>query len=484
MVPASTAQQQAVALVQGWRGVVERVRSAMGAGRHGRAVDLWLGHQGVRPARIDGEVLIIECPTPLFGIQIGHHYEAALCTAASEVWGPIARVQCLVSRDALREHRQRLGETPAAASAGEQAAADAADAANSPDMARHRRRAAFGMGFKMLADFVVGSCNRVAFDAVRRVVDEPSCRMNPLFIHGASGLGKTHLIQGLAMAFRDAHAHSKVIYLTCERFRNEYLTAIEKGTAGINAFRVKLRHADLLLIDDIHFLSRGQAESTKHELFNSLEDLTARGKKVVITSDAHPSDIRYLEERFIQRFSGGLVVPLERPDLQTRRDIVLAKGRSHGSELPAEVVDYIADHISENVRELEGAVNKLVAYAVSFGRTVDLALARQALGDLLGREAGEPRDRLILRAVADHFDLAIDDLLGRGRAGSRSAARHVAMYVLKICSNDTYIAVGQHFGVRSHSTVANACEQAARLRAQDPDLDRFIEDLVRRVRKA
>ena len=330
---------------------------------------------------------------------------------------------------------------------------------------------------------MVGSCNRVAFDAVRRLLDDVEDPVNPLFIHGSSGLGKTHLEQGLALAFKDRYPRCKVIYRSCEQFRNGYLAAVEGGTSGLQAFRVSLRHADLLLIDDIHFLSRGQLERTKEELFSTFNELQEQGKKVVITSDAHPSDIKYLEERFVQRFTGGLVVALDRPDLSTRREVVQAKSAQHAIELRPEVIEFIADHITDNMRELEGAANKVVAYARSFDRGIDLELARQALSDIIARDANEPRLKVILRAVADYFDLSVEDVLGKSRSGPRSTARHIAMYVLKASGSDTYAAVGNAFGIKSHSSVAYACEQVARHRATNPDIERFVVDLLMRVRR-
>jgi len=304
-----------------------------------------------------------------------------------------------------------------------------------------------------------------------------------LFIHGASGLGKTHLEQGLALAFKERYPKAKVQYIRCEQFTNDYIAACEGGPAGIQAFRIKMRHPDLLLIDDIHFLSRGQMVKTKEELFATFNELTEQGKRVVITSDAHPSDIKYLEERFVQRFAGGLVVAMDKPDPVVRHEVVLAKGKSLGLDLPNEVVDYVTDHIIDNIRELEGAVNKLAAVATSFARRVDIALARQVLADLIDRGAGEPRLKQITRAVADHYELTVDDLLGKSRTGTRAQARHVAMYVLKVSGADTYSAIANAFDVKSHSSVAYACEQIAQLRARDQTLDRFIGDLLIRLKR-
>ncbi|TVR46730.1 MAG: chromosomal replication initiator protein DnaA [Planctomycetota bacterium] len=463
-----------------WSLILSDLGERLGGGQQSGAMRLWLASGKVRLHAIDQGVLVLDCPTALFGQQIRKHFSSHLCELASARLGTaVSDVQCRVNRHALQEHRSRLAEVVDAS--GGESAPSATRVAASIDVPVVRRQRE--SGFKMLEDFVVGSCNRIAYDAIMRILDVPNHPVNPLFIHGASGLGKTHLQQGLALAFRERYEHSKVIYMTCEQFRNAYLSAWNKGNGGLEAFRVSIRHADLLLIDDIHFLSRGQAEQTKNEMFSTLNELAGRGKKVVITSDAHPSDIKYLEDRFVQRFTGGLVVMLDRPDARVRCDVICAKARQQGLDLPEEVVQFVADHITDNVRELEGAVNKLALYSSSFQRPVDLALARQALADIIGRDVAEPRFKVILRLVADYFDLSVEDILGKGRSGTRSTARHIAMYVLKHASSDTYASVGDAFGVKSHSTVAYACEQVAKYRAQDADIDRFIDDLLLRVRR-
>jgi chromosomal replication initiator protein len=451
-----------------WTTILERLTASIDEPEQVRKAKIWLGSPKVRPAGVDQGMLVLECPTALFQNQIRDKFGDRLAAIASDCLGhPLTGVVCKVTRTALRHHRQRLDE----------------QAKNEAPAPSRGGRPAFGQGFKMLEDFVVGSCNRLAFDSVNRILEGPDNAVNPLFIHGSSGLGKTHLEQGLALAFKERLQRCKVMYMTCEQFRNAYLSACEGGTSGLQAFRVRLRHADLLLIDDIHFLSRGQLERTKEELFSTFNELQERGKKIVITSDAHPSDIKYLEERFVQRFTGGLVVALDRPDPATRREVVAAKVRGHDADVPDEVIDFVADHITDNMRELEGAVNKIVAYAGSFQRRIDLQLARQALSDIIQRDASEPRLKIILRAVADYFDLSVDDLLGKSRSGPRSTARHIAMYVLKSSGSDTYASVGHAFGIKSHSSVAYACEQVARYRATDAEIDRFVDDLLMRLRR-
>jgi chromosomal replication initiator protein len=468
----SDVARQLMALEQAWPKILERMRTP----ENEQGVRLWLASTKVRPVAVENNIFIIECPTALFQHTIRDRFAEALALTASEIFGEVIHeVRCRVSGVALREHEARVQQ----ARDDEQRDKSKADERS----VGSRTGGRWGHNFKVLTDFVVGHTNRLAYDAIIRILEDPRNPVNPLFIHGASGLGKTHLEQGLALAYHERYPKSKVQYIRCEQFTNDYIAACEQGSAGLQAFRVKMRHPDLLLIDDIHFLSRGQMLRTKEELFATFNQLNEQGKKVVITSDAPPADIKYLEERFIQRFSGGLVVALEKPDPKLRREVIEAKARVQNITLSAEVIDYVVDHITDNIRELEGAVNKLVAYASSFQRRIDLALARQALADVIDRSAGEPRAKMIMRAVADYFELTVDDLVGRNRSGERATARHVAMYVLKSASADTYGAIGQAFGVKSHSSVAYACEQVAKYRAQDAVLDNFIIDLMMRVKR-
>jgi chromosomal replication initiator protein len=469
--------RSAHSLEQAWQAMLERMRTP----ENEQGVRLWLASPKVRPVGLDDGVFTIECPTALFQHTIRDRYADPLAVVACEVLGqPVTEVRCRVSGAALREHEARIhGGRTATDRESAKAAERTADKAGE----RHARGGRWGHGFKLLTDFVVGHTNRLAYDAITRILEDPANPVNPLFIHGASGLGKTHLEQGLALAFHERYPKSKVQYIRCEQFTNDYIAACEQGSVGIQAFRVKMRHPDLLLIDDIHFLSRGQMIKTKEELFSTFNQLNEQGKKVVITSDAPPADIKYLEERFIQRFSGGLVVALEKPDPKLRREVVAAKAKVQGIALSDDVMGYVVDHITDNIREIEGAVNKLGAYSQSFQRRIDLTLARQALGDLIDRSSGEPRAKMIMREVADYFELTVDDLVGRNRSGARATARHVAMYVLKSASADTYASIGHAFGVKSHSSVAYACEQVAKYRAQDTALDGFIIDLLMRVKR-
>ena len=469
-MPVSTAE-----IITLWPTVLERLRPA-----HGKAVDVWLDPSKVQPIDLVDGTLVLECPNPLFSYTVSNRLAPAIISAVGELMGvTVTQVRAHVTGTALREHERRKRE--AQGTPGESSLPKSAPA--SATLERSARAAAtWGQGFKLLDTFVVGSANRLAYDAMRQVLDQPDASVNPVFIHGKSGLGKTHLAQGLALAFKERYPSAKVQYLRCEQFTNEWLLALGAGPKAINAFRVKMRHADLLLLDDIHFLSQGAKPNTTNELFATFNALSEQGRKVVFTSDASPRDIKYLEASFVGRFIGGLVVELQKPDAALRREVVRAKAVSQGMVVPDAVVDYVVEHITDNVRELEGAVNKLVSYARSFRRDIDPALARQALADLIERNPGETLTQLVLREVADHYGVDIKELLGKGRSGPLSTARHVAMYVMKLATGGSYAAVGREFDA-GHTNVIYACAQVKKYRVYDKPLDDFLIDLLLRAKR-
>ncbi len=447
-----------------WPQIVALVRNQTG---NEPGVRLWLDTGRVRAVGIEDGALVIECPTPTWSHQLSSRFGPAIRAALAEATSlEVSGVRCRIPGAAALAHERAL-----------QRSATPATRSEPP------RPAASRAGVKLLDDFVVGSCNRLAYDAIRRLLEMPEHPINPVFIHGPSGVGKTHLEQGLALAFKERYAKSKVLYIRCEQFTNDFIEACENGGAAINAFRVRMRHPDLLLIDDIHFLSKGQKERTKDELFATFEHLANHGKKVVITSDASPRDIQYLEERFVQRFSGGLVVPLDRPDPAVRREVVARRAREQGVELPDEVLEYVASHVTDNVRMLEGAVNRLVQFAQSFERRIDLAAARQCLADLIGRDRGEDATAMVRREVAGRYGLKPADLDGRSKTQPRADARFVAMYVLRHVTGGTYGAIGQSFGIKNHTSVLHGCDKVRKMRGQDPELDGFIDDLIIRAKR-
>ena len=441
------------------------------------AAKVWLEPGRVRAVEVNGGELTLECPTPLYRLSIERRLGPRLLALVADVLGrPMTEIRFRISPQAVREHEARRRQAEQAAGAGHVAPAEPATSTATAAVVRSQ-------GLKLLEHFVVGNANRIAYDAVCRLLEEPRKAVNPLFIHGKSGLGKTHLEQGLAQAFRERYPKARVTYIRCEQFTNDWHEALRQRGEAIQAFRVKMRHPDLLLIDDVHFLSTATLTAAKKELFATFDEMTSQGKLVVFTSDASPRAIQNLEESFVQRFGGGLVVELQRPDPLLRAGVVRAKAQQRGLEIPEPVVEYLAEHITDNMRELEGAVNKLEQHARSFARQVDLGVARQALSDLIVRGADETIQDLVLREVAERFGVEARDLVGNKRSGPLPLARHVAMYLLKEAGDESYERIGRLFGDKGHSTVIYSCNQVRKLRGQDEDLERFISDILVRARR-
>ncbi len=444
-------------LATAWPRILDRLTQ-----KHGKAAQIWLKPEMVRPIAVYEGELYLACPNVLFSTTIAERLGGDLCTAVAEMMGVEVRlVRGHVGRDDLARHEAKR-----------------AQAAIPPVPTKAR---SWGQGFKALEQFVVGSANRVAYDAIHELIRDPGSAVNPVFVHGKSGLGKTHLLQGLALAYADRHPSAKVTYLRCEQFTNEWLDAIKGGNEALRAFRVKMRHPELLLVDDLHFLAQLTRTSAVKELYETFNALHDQGKKVVFTSDASPKDITYLESNFISRFIGGLVIELKRPDPELRKAVAIKKASGLGLHLPMDVAEWMSNQFVDNIRELEGAVNKLSATARSFSRSVDLPFAKESLRDLLQRADGVDLAEVVLREVADRFGVEASEVLGRGRAGPVCSARHVAMYVLRMASGGTYATVGRSVG-KGHPAVVYACGQAREMCQVDPNLQTFIDELLDRLR--
>ena len=444
-------------LSSAWPQVLERIGQI-----HGKAAHIWLKPEKVRPVVVVSGELVLACPNVLFSKTIADRMGADLCAVVSELLGiPVDRVRGHVGRDDLARHE--------------------AEVVHATVPAAQVKPRTWGHGFKALGQFVVGSANRVAYDAITDLVRDPNSSVNPVFIHGKSGLGKTHLLQGLALAYADRHPSAKVAYLRCEQFTNEWLDALKTGNEAMRAFRVRMRHPELLLVDDLHFLAQVTRTSAVKELYETFNALHDQGKKVVFTSDASPKDITYMESNFVSRFIGGLVIELKRPDPELRRAVAVRKAEGLGMPLPSDVAGWMADQFVDNIRELEGAVNKLAATARSFGRVVDLPFAKESLRDLLQRADGVDLADVVLREVADRFGVEPAEIMGKGRAGPVCSARHLAMYVLRMAAGGTYASVGRTFG-KGHPAVVYACGQAREMGQLDPALKQFVDELLERLR--
>jgi chromosomal replication initiator protein len=306
-----------------------------------------------------------------------------------------------------------------------------------------------------LAGFVVGASNHLAFNAAGYVAEFPGSQYNPLFIHGSCGLGKTHLLQGLCRKFIDCHPTKRWAYMTGEEFTNEYIAALRANK--VDAFRRRMRDLDLLVIDDVHFLSGKKA--TQEEFLHTFNAIEAMGKQVVLASDEHPKLIAEFGESLINRFVSGMVVRIDPPNYQTRCEILQVLSRRAGLELNEEVTGWIARRVTQNVRELEGAITRVTAHVRLTGRPADVATAQAALGDLDRQLVAPVRPENILSSVCEYFGLESKDLMSGRRQRTISLARSVAMYLVRKTAKLSFPEIGTRMGKRNHSTVISACRR-------------------------
>ncbi len=322
--------------------------------------------------------------------------------------------------------------------------------------------------------FVVGTSNQFAHAAARAVAEAPSRAYNPLFIYGGVGLGKTHLLHAIGQQILEQQPNLKLVYISAEKFMNELINAIRYDR--ILDFREKYRSFDVLLVDDIQFIAG--KERTQEEFFHTFNALYDAQKQIVISSDSPPREIPTLEERLRSRFEWGLTADIQAPDLETKIAILRKKADGEAVELPDNVAIFIASRIKSNIRELEGSLIRLIAYASLTGRSIDLALTQDVLKDLLPSE-----DRLInldaiQKFVANHYRLKVADLKARNNAKSVALPRQIAMYLGKSLTKASLPDIGKAFGGKHHSTVIHSVRKIANLRKSDPEFDKVIQGFL------
>ena len=296
--------------------------------------------------------------------------------------------------------------------------------------------------------FIVGHENRLAHAASLAVADKPAAVYNPLFIYGGTGLGKTHLLH--AIGHRAWSNHHRVLYVTAEQFTNQFVTSIAQGRT--EEFRAKYRHVDVLLIDDIQFLAG--KERTQEEFFYTFNDLHATSSQIIISSDRSPRLISLLEDRLRSRFGWGLIADIQPPALETRLAILKAKAAELQQEVNADVLQFLAQRCHNNIRELEGSLNRIVAFARLLRAHITLDLAAEALAPVAASgDKPHPSPQAVLQAVAQYFDLATEALTGKSRTKEVAEARHIAMYLLREDAHQRVTDIARLLGGRDHSTV-------------------------------
>ena len=327
-------------------------------------------------------------------------------------------------------------------------------------------------------NFVVGNSNRFATAAAQAVANDPGNTYNPLFIYGNSGLGKTHLMHAIGNAILEANPNAKVKYVTSETFTNEIINAIQNHT--VKDFQEKYRTIDCLIIDDIQFLEN--KERTQEEFFHTFNALKESNKQIVISCDRNPQNMDKLEERLRSRFASGLTVDIQPPDLETRIAIIRKKAETENVNMPNDVIQTVATSIDNNIRMIEGAFNRIVAYASIMHLPIDMKVTETVLKDF----AINTRQNITLEKITSHickyYGLQSDDLIGKKRPKNIVMPRQIAMYLCRIMTDASLPKIGLYFGGRDHTTVIHAYEKIDKIRKEDRSFDSLMQQFEEQIR--
>jgi chromosomal replication initiator protein len=326
--------------------------------------------------------------------------------------------------------------------------------------------------------FVKGPSNQLAYAASLSIAENPSGSFNPLFIYGGAGLGKTHLIQAIGHQIRERWPSMKVVYMSADTFVNELISSIRYDK--MSHFRDRYRSIDALLLDDIQFIAG--KERTQEEFFHTFNALYEAQKQIVFTSDAPPRDIPTLEERLRSRFEWGLSADIQPPDLETKIAILRKKAEEKRILLPNEVALFIAERVRSNIRELEGHLNRVNAYASLSGHAITLDLTKEALRDLLAKENKPISAQEILRVVASHYGIKVTEMKSKSNSRPIAYPRQIAMYLCKTLTDLSYPEIGKIFNNKHHSTVIYSVEKIEKLREDDPAVGNTLDNLTKHFR--
>ncbi|MBU0633991.1 MAG: chromosomal replication initiator protein DnaA [Candidatus Omnitrophica bacterium] len=427
-----------------------------------QSFETWL--KPTRPLGIAEDVVSIEVPNKFFKEWLSEHYHAALTKVLRQITGSDLKIDFVASN------------TTSALEVGEALNSLQSDSGS----AVPERRPDIYLNPKYTFEsFVVGPSNRFAHAASTAVADSPARAYNPLFIYGGVGLGKTHLMQALGQHILQHNGNLKLTYTTSERFTNQLITAIQKRTTM--RFREKYRNVDILLIDDIQFIAG--KESTQEEFFHTFNTLYDSHKQIVLSSDRSPKDIPGLEERLISRFEWGLITDIQPPDLETRVAILKKKAEREIVAVPDEVMFFIAEKIRSNIRELEGALIRVVAYALLTNNPLSTAVAKEVLKDAIreGPDNSVVTIERVQKVVAEKFDVKVLDIKKGGRSKAIAYPRHIAMYLARELTRHSLSEIGEGFGGRDHTTVLHAFEKIKLELKKNPQLQELLTTLINRI---
>ena len=413
----------------------------------------------IRCIDLDDDSITLGVPDNYYGLWLKNHYENLIASAVQEALGKSGEIRYQVVEAPLPEP-----------SASQKPPPQKIHVQNPPAL----ETGEWGLNKRYNFDnFVVGPGNRFAHAAAMAVSEAPARNYNPLFIYGAVGLGKTHLMQSIAHEMKSHFPSFRVLYISSEKFTNQLISAIQ--TRSTHQFRNKYRTLDLLLIDDIHFIA--EKEATQEEFFHTFNTLYDAHKQIVVSSDRAPKEIPGLEERLVSRFGWGLVTDIQPPDFETRVAILKKKMEKETVMVPNDVCFFIASKIKSNIRELEGALIRVVAYAALTATPLNLKLAQEILKDAFKEEEKKISVEKVQRIVADYFHLKVADLKAKRRTQSIARPRQIAMYIVRSLTAHSFPEIGEYFGGRDHTTVLHACQKIENELETEVKTKRVIEEI-------
>ncbi len=424
--------------------------------------ETWL--KFTKASEIQEDVIIITAPNEFARDWLENRYSTFISETLEDITGAKLQIKFVIpdstgEEEAAAEQEARLAKTPVM---------------QTDDVPKSMLNDKYSFD-----TFVIGSGNRFAHAASLAVAEAPAKAYNPLFIYGGVGLGKTHLMHAIGHYVIDHNPEARVVYLSSEKFTNEFINSIRDNKAEI--FRNKYRNVDVLLIDDIQFLAG--KEQTQEEFFHTFNSLHEESKQIVISSDRPPKEIPTLEDRLRSRFEWGLITDITPPDLETRIAILRKKAKAEKLDIPNEVMLYIANQIDTNIRELEGALIRVVAYSSLINQDMNADLAAEALKDII--PSAKPKKISIpdiQQIVAEHFQLQVKELKAKKRTKAIAFPRQIAMYLSREMTESSLPKIGEEFGGRDHTTVIHAHEKISKLLAADADLQKQLEEIIDKLK--